>query len=163
MSTRLATALFVLAAATGAQADDRLAFLIPTLYGPQGLFVESEARLPDGGTHSAHFNSAFQAEFTQFNVSLASQLAAIPLPSPASGFTYTFDSSLGVFQRSTESFGPILAERAETIGKRKFTFGVSYQYFKFDTIEGVKLDAIPAVFTHDDSQLGGGRADVVTT
>jgi hypothetical protein len=151
------------AAGVAAQDSGKLSLLIPDLYGPTGLFVDSEARLPDGSTHSAHFNSAFQAEFTQFNIALASQLAAIPLPSPASGFTYTFDSSLGVFKRSTESFGPILAERAETIGKKKFTFGVSYQYFKFDSLEGVDLDSIPAVFTHDESQLGGGRSDVVTT
>jgi hypothetical protein len=143
-------------------ASDKLAFLIPTLYGPTGLIVDSEARLPSGETHSAHFNSAFQAEFTQFNIALASQLAAVPLPSSASGFTYELDPTLGVFQRSTQSFGPILAERAETIGKGKFSAGFSYQYFSFDTIEGVSLDQIPAVFTHDDP-ASGGRADVVTT
>jgi hypothetical protein len=143
-------------------ASDKLAFLIPTLYGPTGLIVDSEARLPSGETHSAHFNSAFQAEFTQFNIALASQLAAVPLPSSASGFTYELDPTLGVFQRSTQSFGPILAERAETIGKGKFAAGFSYQYFSFDTIEGVSLDQIPAVFTHDDP-ASGGRSDVVTT
>jgi hypothetical protein len=151
------------AAGARAQSPPKLALLIPELYGPHGLFVDSQAKLPDGSDHSAHFNSAFQAEFTQFNIALASQLAALPLPSPGSGFTYTFDSSLGVFQRSTESFGPILAERASTIGKKKFTFSVTYQYFKFDSIEGVNLDSVPAVFTHDDAQLGGGRSDVVTT
>jgi hypothetical protein len=146
-----------------AQDSGKLALLIPTLFGPNGLKVDSEALLPDGSTHSAHFNSDFQAEFTQFNIALASQLAAIPLPTPASGFTYTFDSSLGIFQRSTQSFGPILTERAETIGKGKFTFGVTYQYFSFDSIEGIPLDSVPAVFTHDSAQLGGGRSDVVTT
>jgi hypothetical protein len=146
-----------------AQDSGKLALLIPGLYGPGGLKVNSEARLPDGSTHSAHFNSAFQAEFTQFNIALASQLAAVPLPTPASGFTYTFDSSLGVFQRSTQSFGPILTERAETIGKGKFTFGVTYQHFGFDTLEGLSLGNVPAVFTHDDAQLGGGRTDLVTT
>jgi len=146
-----------------AQAEDKLAFLVPNLYGPNGLIVDSEAPLPGGGTHSAHFNSAFQSEFTQFNIALASQLGALPLPSPASGFTYQFDSALGVFTRSTQSFGPILAERAETIGKKKFTFGLSFQYFSFDTLEGVDLNDIEAVFTHDDFQLGGGRTDVVTT
>jgi hypothetical protein len=160
----LSIGLVMSAAGVGsAQDSGKLALLIPTLFGPNGLKVDSEALLPDGSTHSAHFNSAFQAEFTQFNIALASQLAAIPLPSPASGFTYTFDSSLGIFQRSTQSFGPILTERAETIGKHKFTFGMTYQYFSFDSIEGVPLDAVPAVFTHDDAQLGGGRSDVVTT
>ena len=148
-------------ATVGAQ-DGKLAFLIPNLYGPSGLIVNSEALLPDGSTHSAHFNSAFQAEFTQFNISLASQLASVPLPSPASGFTYELDPALGVFKRSTQSFGPILAERAETIGKKKVSLGFNYQYFTFDTIEGVDLGNVPAVFTHDNA-APGGRADVVTT
>ena len=142
--------------------SSKLAHIIPNLYGPTGLFVESEALLPSGATHSAHFNSAFQSEFTQFNIALASQLTTIPLPSPASGFTYTFDEDTGVFDRSTNSFGPILAERAETIGRGKFSFGFSYQSFTFDTIEGVDLGAVAAVFTHDGA-APGGKADVVTT
>jgi hypothetical protein len=144
----------------------KLALLIPTLFGPNGLFVQSLAPLTppcNPCDHSAHFNNAFQSEFTQFNIALASQLAAVPLPSPASGFTYTFDSSLGVFQRSTQSFGPILTERAETIGKGKFSSGISYQHFTFDSLEGVPLNDIPAVFTHDSANLGGGRSDVVST
>jgi hypothetical protein len=157
-----AVAAALLAAPAVAQASDKLAFLIPTLYGPNGLVVDSEARLPSGETHSAHFNSAFQAEFTQFNIALASQLAAVPLPSPASGFTYELDPTLGVFQRSTQSFGPILADRAETIGKKKFSVGFNYQHFTFDSLEGVDLNAVPAVFTHDGA-APGGRADVVTT
>ena len=133
----------LIASAGSAQDSSKLSLLIPTLYGPSGLNVDSKTLLPDGSTHSAHFNSAFQAEFTQFNIALASQLAAIPLPSPASGFTYTFDSSLGVFQRSTQSFGPILTERAETIGKGKLSSGISYQYFSFDSLEGVDLERRP--------------------
>lgn len=167
MSKKLAlfAASYVLVAAT-ARSDDQLAFLIPTLYGPQGLTVDSAALLPSGETHSAHFNNAFQAEFTQFNISLASQLAAVPLPSPASGFTYSLDSSLGVMKRSTQSFGPIYTERAETIGKNKFSLGINYQHFTFDTIEGIGLGSVPAVFTHDDAPTSppvNGRSDVVST
>jgi hypothetical protein len=143
--------------------NPKLGTLIPTIYGPGGLIVDSLAVLPDGSTHAAHFNSAFQQEFTQFNVALATQLLTVPFPSPASGYTYTYDESLGVFTRSTQSFGPILTERAETIGRGKFTFGFAYQRFQFDSIEGVPLSSVPAVFTHDDFQLGGGRADVVNT
>jgi hypothetical protein len=158
----LAAVIAVASPATVRAQDGKLAFLIPNLYGPSGLIVNSEALLPDGSTHSAHFNSAFQAEFTQFNISLASQLASVPLPSPASGFTYELDPALGVFKRSTQSFGPILAERAETIGKKKVSLGFNYQYFTFDTIEGVDLGDVPAVFTHDNA-APGGRSDVVTT
>jgi hypothetical protein len=159
----LLVAAGALASPVAARAQSqKLAFIIPDLYGPKGLIVNSEALLPDGSTHSAHFNSAFQAEFTQFNISLASQLASVPLPSPASGFTYELDPALGVFKRSTQSFGPILTERAETIGKKKFSLGFNYQYFNFDSIEGVDLHNVPAVFTHDNP-APGGRADVVTT
>ena len=158
----LAAVIALASPATVRAQDGKLAFLIPNLYGPSGLIVNSEALLPDGSTHSAHFNSAFQAEFTQFNISLASQLASVPLPSPASGFTYELDPALGVFKRSTQSFGPILAERAETIGRKKFSLGFNYQYFTFDTIEGIDLGNVPAVFTHDNAAVGG-RSDVVTT
>jgi hypothetical protein len=152
----------LIASAAPAHAGDKLAFLIPTLYGPSGLVVDSEARLPSGATHSAHFNSAFQAEFTQFNVALASQLASLPIPTPASGFTYTLDPGLGLFTRSTRSFGPLLSDRADTVGKHKLSVGVNYQRFTFDKIEGLDLGDVPAVFTHDNPGPGG-RDDVVTT
>ena len=142
---------------------DELSTIFTQLYGPGGLIVDSLAVLPSGGTHSAHYNSDFQSQFTQFGVALTSQLAAVPLPSPASGFTYEFDSALGVFQRSSQSFGPILAERAETIGGGRFSFGFTFQNFTFDTIEGLDLNNVPAVFEHDSAFLGGGRIDVVTT
>jgi hypothetical protein len=170
----LLVALALLALPLVATADDdghdagpisnpKLGMLIPSIYGDGGLIVDSLSVLPDGSTHAGHFNSAFQQEFTQFNVALATQLLTVPFPSPASGYTYEFDESLGVFTRSTQSFGPILSERAETIGKGKFTFGFAYQRFKFDSIEGVSLGSVPAVFTHDDFELGGGRSDVVNT
>ncbi|MFI4943546.1 MAG: transporter [Burkholderiales bacterium] len=165
MTRRVLTLAFVAFAALPALAraqSDKLAHLLPTLYGVQGLSVNSNAPLPDGSTHSAHFNNAFQSRFNQFNAALASQLSALPLPSPSSGFTYTMDPTLGVFTRSTQSFGPIMAERAETMGKGKFAFGFGMQHFSFDTIDSIDLDALPAVFTHDDP-AAGGRADVVTT
>jgi hypothetical protein len=140
-----------------------LAELLQNIYGRKGLIVDSDAVLPDGSTHSAHFNGAFQSEFRQINVALVRQLGALPIPSPASGLTYTFDTSTGTFVRTTESFGPILAERAETIGRGRFNFGYSFQYFDFTTFDGLSLTHIPAVFTHDDFQLGGGRSDVITT
>ena len=107
-----------LAATTAAPAlaqsrPPRLASVLSGLFGPNGLVVNSEAVLPNESPHSVHFNIAFQ-NFTQLNIGLASQLTSLPLPSPASGFTYRFDQSTGTFVRSTQSFGPILTDRAET-------------------------------------------------
>ena len=143
--------------------DRELASLFANLYGPDGLIVNSLAVLPSGSTHSAHFNSDFQSNFVQFGTALAARLVSIPLPSPASGFTYEFDPSLGVFSRTTDSFGPILAERADTIGEHRLSVGFAFQWFAFDSIENLDLDSVPAVFTHDGFELRGGRDDVVTT
>ncbi|HEY6895206.1 MAG TPA: hypothetical protein VI258_13610 [Rhodanobacteraceae bacterium] len=140
-----------------------LATLFTDLYGPNGLIVDSEATLPGEQPHSAHFNSDFQADFSQFSTALVGQLVSVPLPSPASGFTYRLDPTLGVFQRTTQSFGPILAERADTIGANHLAVGFAIQRFTFDTVEGLDLRAVPAVFTHDNAALLGGRQDVVTT
>ena len=158
------------AASAGAQEPYKLAIpvtnlatLFTGLYGPRGLVLDSEATLPGEQPHSAHFNSDFQSNFSQFGTALVGQLVTVPLPSPASGFTYQFDTTTGVFVRNTKSFGPILAERAETIGAGRTSLGFAFQRFSFDTIEQLDLDRVPAVFTHDNAFLLGGRQDVVTT
>jgi len=140
-----------------------LSRIFTELYGPQGLVVNSLASLSGGVSHSAHFNSAFESEFSQFGTALTGQIVSLPLPAPASGFTYQFDAGLGVFTRSTSTFGPILAERADTIGARRVTLGFAYQRLAFDSIETMDLKSIPAVFTHDNAELRGGREDVITT
>ena len=140
-----------------------LSRIFTELYGPEGLVVNSLASLAGGVSHSAHFNSAFESEFSQFGTALTGQIVSLPLPAPASGFTYQFDAGLGVFTRSTSTFGPILAERADTIGARRVTLGFAYQRLAFDSIESMDLKSIPAVFTHDNAELRGGREDVITT
>jgi hypothetical protein len=141
----------------------QLSRIFTDLYGPDGLVVNSSVDLAGGVSHSAHFNSGFEGEFSQFGTALTGQLVSLPLPPPASGFTFQFDPGLGVFTRTTTSFGPILSERAETIGARRVAVGFAYQRLAFDSIEGMDLGAVPAVFTHDNAELRGGREDVVTT
>jgi hypothetical protein len=161
--TAVVLCLLVAAPAAAQTHPTRLATLFEDIYGPNGLVLSSDDVQLDGSNHAAHFNSAFQSEFRLVNIALTSQLAAIPLPSPASGFTYKFDTASGTFVRSTRSFGPILAERGETIGRGRLAVNFAYQFFSFDHLDGVPLVAVPAVFTHDNSQLGGGRTDVVST
>ena len=74
---------------------ESLATLFEDVYGPNGLVLNSDDVQLDGTNHAAHFNSAFQSDFRLVNIALTSQLTAVPLPSPASGFTYKFDSATG--------------------------------------------------------------------
>jgi hypothetical protein len=141
MRTILIAALCALPLAAQDVPGRKLALVIPNLFGSGGLTLPSE-------THSAHFDSAFQANFLPLNRALGSKLSFLPIPSPASGFTYTLDQSLGTYSRSAQSFGPILAERAETIGRNRFSFGFAYQHFRFDKIDGIPLNSVPAVFQH---------------
>jgi len=140
-----------------------LATLFQDVFGPNGLTVSSDDVQLDGTNHAAHFNSSFQSDFRLMNIALASQLTAVPLPSPASGFTYKFDPATGTFVRSTRSFGPILTDRGETIGRGRVAFGANAQFFSFDHLDGTRLSNVPAVFRHDDYQTTPGRSDVIST
>ena len=140
-----------------------LATIFDDVFGPNGLVVSSDDVLLDGTNHAAHFNSSFQSDFRLMNIALTSQLTAVPLPSPASGFTYKFDPSTGTFVRSTRSFGPILTDRGETIGRGRIAFGANFQSFSFDRLDGVTLTDVPAVFRHDDYRTTAGRSDVIST
>jgi hypothetical protein len=74
-----------------------------------------------------------------FNQQLGSQISSFPLGSSAGGFTWTFDPQMGVFQRSSESFGPTFAERALTVGRKKVNLGFTYQHATFSNMEGRSL------------------------
>jgi hypothetical protein len=140
-----------------------LSTLFEDVFGPNGLVVSSDDVQLDGTNHAAHFNSSFQSDFRLMNIALATQLTTVPVPSPASGFIYKFDSATGTFVRATRSFGPILSDRAETIGRDRIAFSFNDQVFSFDKLDGVPLSSIPAVFRHDAYQSTAGRSDVIST
>ena len=156
-------ALLTAAPAAAQTQPATLATLFEDVFGPRGLVVSSDDVQLDGTNHAAHFNSAFQSDFRLMNIAIASQLTALPVPSPASGFIYQFDAATGTFARATRSFGPILTDRAETIGRGRVAFGFNLQHFSFDHLDGVSLSAIPAIFRHDDYQTTAGRSDVIST
>lgn len=92
--------------------------------------------------------TAFQTpatEFNFFNTAFATELSQLPLATPASGFT--FEMVNGVLTEANKSFGPIMTERAETIGRRKLFVGLTYQRFTFNRIDGNDLKNVPIVFS----------------
>jgi hypothetical protein len=137
--------------------DEKLAQMIPRLFGPDGLVLPNPF-------HSAHFESDFiQQSFTTVNTALGTQIATLPFASPGSGFIYDFNSSAGVFERSSDSFGPVLTERAETIGRHKLYMGFLYQSFRFDKVDGVPLNAFPGVLRHEQETGAAYEKDSITT
>src|SRR5271166_3388696 len=61
-----------------------------------------------------------------FNASFAAQLTQLPLPSSATGIEFVFDKSINDF-RPLENLGPILTDRARTIGKKRLFLGFAFQ------------------------------------
>jgi hypothetical protein len=119
--------------------------VLPNLFGPTGLSLYANPVVP----HYAHFIGSAQTTLNQtLSSAIATQLAILPIISPSSGFTYKYDREAGAFVRSTTSFGPIYAERAETVGRGNLSFGTSYQRFRFGNIDGVDLHKVPAIFSH---------------
>ena len=98
-------------------------------------------------------------EFNFVNEAFGTQIAQLPLASPASGFVYGFDKS-GVYTSFSESFGPLLAERAETIGRNKFYVAFTYQRFAFSNLDGNDMKNIPVLFYYPSAQ--NSQVDTVT-
>jgi hypothetical protein len=114
---------------------------------------------PAGISHVAHFspltiepNNPVVGIVQGFNTQMATQLATFPLGSSTGGLTYVFDESVGTFQRGSTNFGPLFAERALTIGRRKLSAGFNYQRKSYDTFEGQNLDdgSIKFYLRHQD-------------
>jgi hypothetical protein len=62
-----------------------------------------------------------------------------PVASASSSVTYAFNPKTETFERRTRVLGPIIGERAETVGKGQLNIGVSYSGVDFSTINGNHL------------------------
>jgi hypothetical protein len=144
------------------QGSTDLSCAIPNLLGGRdGVELVAGIPPPPAG-HVAHFKdtSGFTNNFLPIGSAVATQLALLPIVSPASGFTYTLDQATGAYTRTAQTFGPVLTERGETLGRKKFFLGFNYQRFKFDQIDGMDMNNLPAVLVHGD--VGRARDDVMT-
>src|SRR6478736_926041 len=80
---------------------------VPQLSSPVGLiFNEVTGPVTNSEIEEGPGTFAFSKQdiLTSLNSSIASQIALLPCVAPASGITYTFDESLGVYTESTNSF-----------------------------------------------------------
>ncbi len=126
----------------------KLVCVLPQTFGPFGVGSGAGAPLIANG-HQAHFEGDFLSSFGPINEAVGIQVSQLPIASPSSGIIFTYDPTLKTFAPSTEeSLGPILGERASTIGRNKLYLAFSFQYFNFNSIDGQNTSSIPAVLKH---------------
>ncbi|MBI4611446.1 MAG: transporter [Candidatus Rokubacteria bacterium] len=124
--------------------------LIRGLYGGDGIFVATDPR----ANHTAHFSIGSAASINRLNELLAAQLGVFPFSSSVGGFTFAFEKELGTFVRTTETLGPLFAERAPTLGQGKLNLHASYTFFEYDKFAGKSLDGLQVVARHDPNVIG---------
>lgn len=162
MAQRPVTAVLVpltlLVLSSGTARAQNLADLIPNLLGSNTVINARSATAVD---HTAHFvpdlTQRVQAP-AQINEAIVSQLTTFPLGTSSGGFTYTFDPALNIFSRRSESFGPLFAERALTVGRKRASLGMNYQRNSYDRMSGMDLGGgdIKFIVRHNDCCPAGG-------
>ena len=69
---------------------------------------------------------------------------SLPVVSASAGITYRYNPELEVFERTSDTLGPIFFERPDTLGRSKLNVNVSAQYVQFDAFDGQSLKHLQA-------------------
>ena len=129
--------------------SSKLVCVLPQTFGARGVGSGTGAPLKAAFGHEAHFDGDFLTSFGPINEAVGIQVAQLPIASPSSSITFTYDPTLKTFAPATEeTLGPILGECASTIGRQKLYVAFSFQYFDFNSIDGQNTSRLPAIFRH---------------
>jgi Putative MetA-pathway of phenol degradation len=145
--------------------SSNLACVLPQEYGsnPNRAFTQVLYQYGPNDGHPFHFINDFSTTLKPLTADIGRQANLLPLASPSSGVLLVYDPALKTLVTSTDSLGPILGERAETVGRHRLFIGFSYQFFDFDKIDGVNLNNFPAVLTHTDDNRDNATASMPVT
>ncbi len=135
---------------TTAQAGGGLRDTVKNLW-PDGIRLQPTP--PPFPSHDPHFLVSSLQGLDSLNTALATNLGLFSLNSTVSGFT--FDVERGVPVRTTDSLGPLLAERAQTIGAGRLDLAFSYTRIDFTTFQGKDLHHLSLNFAHADVNHNG--------
>lgn len=130
--------------------------LIPGIYEqfhpgpPPGIIVGSTDR------HQAHFVSGTDAALQALNDQLGKDFAVFPFSSSAGAFKFNYDPDLGTFVKTTDTLGPLFAERADVLGKKNLNFAFAYTFFDYDTFNGQSLSDFHEAAVHLPNSFPGG-------
>ena len=121
---------------------------IRNLYGSQGIRVEPSPFF----TQETRFQASSLQGLDQLNNQLTSAIGVPSFNSSVAGFT--FDIERGIPVRTTESLGPLLTERATTLGAHKLDVTFTYTRVNFTKLQGRDLNNLELVFRRNDANEG---------
>lgn len=156
MKNAFAYAILTMLLTTPAVGAQSMESILNELFVFQGsgdaLFLVGSAGIPSTEAHGDHFipsevesNGTLLSVFTS---AIANNIANFPLSSTVSSQTFSFVG--GVPTPTSSSFGPIFAERAQTLGRGRFDVGFNYSSINFSHIRGTPLNDVRLNFIHDN-------------
>jgi hypothetical protein len=116
------------------------------------LFLSGSFGIPGTEVHGDHYipaeteSNALLLSF--FERSIAANIASFPLSSTVASETYQFVD--GVPVPTSSSFGPIFAERAQTVGRGRFNAGANVTHVAFSQLRGVPTSDLQLTFVHQN-------------
>ena len=136
--------------------------LIPSLYGGDGITLAPPGINPATGqpfpSHETHFTVANQEAVNLLNRQIAPEIRPFPVTSSAGGITYEFDPAQGAYRQTSDTLGPLVTERPQTLGKGKFSLGMAVTYFEYDEFEGRDLSNFRSTALHIPDAIGDPNA-----
>lgn len=111
---------------------------------------------------SAESSGAALDAATAFNTAFATQVTQLPLTSASAGTVVLYKAGV---PETFDNLGPILTDRAQTIGKHKLYLGTAATQFVFTDIDGITLSKVPFTYeaTATDKTTGAVLSNTYTT
>lgn len=99
---------------------------------------------------------------TAFNSAIATQVSQLPVASSSSGIIVVYKAGV---PETFNNLGPILTDRAQTIGKHKLFLGFTASQFVFTHIDGINLKNVPFTYeaTATNPSTGAVLSDTYTS
>lgn len=91
------------------------------------------------GTQTTGSQTALQLA-TGINISIATQVSQLPLASASAGTVVLYKAGV---PETFSNLGPILTDRAQTVGRHKLFLGFTASQFVFTDIDGINLGQLP--------------------
>jgi hypothetical protein len=116
----------------------KLNTFVTDLFGGQGITIVD----PGEGLEVLSINGASLQAFGSINSNIESNLSGSALSSAVT--SSLFDITQGMPVTTTESLGPLVGERAETLGQGRFDLGVSFSHVEFTRLNNASINNLTA-------------------